>query len=425
MKGAGLREFPRAAVGWIAGIGAVSFLLAILLAAFAEDLGSPVSHGPDSYSRSALGHRAFAELLERNGVTVIHGRSERGVALGKSAAFLAEEPPPGFARRKEAVENLRRRIRRSVGSGAVLVLVPPKWEGFGDPARPEWILDSRPLGASEVQEVLDALLPRSRTEIRFRAGGEPKRMRCEDSWGGTRWVQLASPRLLEKSAGLEPIVTCGDGLLAARLPRQAFGGDAIIVSDPDLLNNQGLGRAQNASVAAGLFLGGLGVSKVLFDETIHGYTLGSGVLQELLRFPLILAVAHGLLVAALLVWSGMGRFGKVEAPPPALGSGKEVLVRNAAQLMQMAGTTGHLLPSYLDGTIRSVAAHHFLPADSPRGPLLRRLGEIAKSRRVSIDLTALRRQSDRLGRSPRVADARALDLAQRIHEWKKEMTDVH
>ena len=60
--------FSRAAIGWIAGLGVASFVLALILTAFGEDLfGKPTPHA-NSYSRSALGHRGLVELLQSLGV---------------------------------------------------------------------------------------------------------------------------------------------------------------------------------------------------------------------------------------------------------------------------------------------------------------------------------------------------------------------
>lgn len=419
------RAFSPVALRWIVAVASGSFLLTVVLTLFAENLGEPISAGADSYSYGALGHRAFAELLTRSGVKVSRRRSERGLALDPSTALVVAEPPESFADSGPSQSRLLRMVGPALMAGAPAVFVLPKWKGTPHPARPGWVRDRRPLGIAAVQKIAGVLPLFGRAKIRAAGGDGPPRWTCATSWGENRRVEVEAMQLIEPAEGVDPVVSCGDGLLVGRLRGAGRSGDLILVSDPDLLNNRGLGEAQNAAVAGGLFLDELGVSRVVFDETIHGHVRTTGFFGELVRYPLVLALVHGLLLSLLVVWAGMGRFRKLEPPPRALGSGKEVLVQNAAQLMSVSGVTWRLLPSYLDGSIRAVAAHYFLPHDATRAELAKRLSEIARSRGMPADLATMRREADRLARAPRVQDARALELAREIHRWRKEMTDVH
>ena len=93
---------------------------------------------------------------------------------------------------------------------------------------------------------------------------------------------------------------------------------------------------------------------MVFDETIHGFNRTPGLLAEALRFPMVLAVLQGLLLLGLVLWAGMGRFGKPLPAAPGLAAGKEVLIGNTAKLLA-------------DGGHAADSAVPLLPADDAGG----------------------------------------------------------
>ena len=105
---------------------------------------------------------------------------------------------------------------------------------------------------------------------------------------------------------------------------------------------------------------------MVFDETIHGFDRVPGLLAESLRFPLVLGVLQSLLLLAVVLWAGMGRFGKPLPAAPALAAGKEVLIDNTAKLLVTGGHAGDSLLRYFRQTTRTVAAHYVLLAGAGR-----------------------------------------------------------
>jgi len=122
--------FRRPVVAWLAGVATVSLALGLVLLVIQPGGGEVSSSAADSFSRSALGHRAFVELLRANGVPVLVSRYASADRAGLSALLLVAEPhldatDPGRARRLAAMS---RGVRTTL-------LVLPKWTGREDARR--------------------------------------------------------------------------------------------------------------------------------------------------------------------------------------------------------------------------------------------------------------------------------------------------
>jgi hypothetical protein len=193
-----------------------------------------------------------------------------------------------------------------------------------------------------------------------------------------------------------------------------------VIADPDLLNNQGLDRADNAQGIYQFFTRDLAAAGIVFDETIHGFNRVPGLLAESLRFPMVLGVLQSLVLLGVVLWAGMGRFGKPLPAAPALGAGKEVLIDNTAKLLVNGGHAGDSLLLYFRQTTRAVAAHFFLPPDLPDAERLVRLQRITHLHGLTWDLAALERSIHRLPDGRRGGDG-AAKIARRLYDWRMEM----
>ena len=113
--------FSRRTVGWIAGIAVVSFLASALLSVYGRDLVPKPFSGPNTFSDSALGHRALAELLKAMGLGVFPRQSFGGGGLGPERPLVLAEPDSSPTR----LANLRKEAK---DRKAPLVVVLPKWQ---------------------------------------------------------------------------------------------------------------------------------------------------------------------------------------------------------------------------------------------------------------------------------------------------------
>jgi hypothetical protein len=318
--------------------------------------------------------------------------------------------------------SLRELSREAANRSAPLVLVLPKWAA-GPPSErnPEWLskVDLRPLPS--VARFANALGQEGRkaetVELLRVKGGQ----RCSPGQGLSRpelSIQAAPLQLLKPSPGLKPLLECPGGILIARLGEDP---GVYLIADPDILNNQGLGRGDNAAAVHGFLTWDLGAAGVVFDETIHGFHRASGLLAEALRFPLALATLQSLLLLGIVLWAGMGRFGKPLPAPTALAAGKETLIDNTAKLLASGGHAADSLQRYFAAMTRAVAAHYFLPPDLAESERLARLQRLADRRGQGVDLAALERSFQELPPGRR-GEERAARIARQLHDWRGEMT---
>lgn len=421
--------FSRRTVGWIVAVATISFLLSLVLGVFGRELGRGPSPHANSFSASLLGHRGFLELLRSLGLGMISRQNRAGIGTGPRVPLVVAEPDPGWVggggshRLQALFEEARRRQ-------AWMVLVLPKWHGEPAASNPRWLssLDLFPTeeaarvvaAAAGPLQVAESIQRRERVDRRCDAPG----------LGGSSFaVDLAPAQLLEvkevRLGGMpqpESLVRCGDGTLVALLPATGASPGLVVIADPDLLNNQGLARGDHAALMVRL-LERLGAQGVVFDETVHGFIRSGGLLAELLTPPLLPASLHGLLLAGLVLWAGVGRFGSPRSEEPDLAAGKDVLVANTADLLAAGGHTAASLRRYFRQTVTEAARALHLPPSLDERATLKRLQEIAAGRGVEGDLTALRSRIGRLGTGPQTArDTEALDLARDLHHWYREVT---
>jgi hypothetical protein len=413
--------FSRRALAWIIGTVATSFVAAMLLGVYGADLERGPEPGPNTFSHSALGHRALAELLRSMGLGVVSRQSPAGGGVGPRRPLVIAEPDLD-----ESPSRLQDLRREATKRSAPLVLVLPKWRAGGPRKdKPEWLASVGLLDRAAVQWVVQALGEPELREV------QPRRLRetgrCSAFWGPggapvELQVEVKPAQLLVPRPGLEPVVGCAGGLLVARRPGTATHPPIFLVADPDLLNNYGLGRGENATVVVGFLTEALGATGVVFDETVHGFNRTPGLMAEALRFPMSLGVLQSLILLGIILWAGMGRFGKPLPVPAGLAAGKEVLIDNTAKLLAGGGYAADSLARYFRQTTRAVAAHYFLPSDLPEGERLARLQRITAARGGSLSLVELEQSIRRLPESRRGGEP-AATIARKLHQWRLEMTN--
>lgn len=416
--------FSRRTLGWIIGSVAASLLATVLLTVFGKDLDRRPTPSANSFSDSALGHRAVVDFLSRTGLGVVPNRSLSGGDIGPQRPLVLAEPDPrGPGWDPEHLKELWGKAR---DRKAPFVLVLPKWRAVAPRKdKPEWLeeVELRPEG--EVLAAVPGLGETGLETLSLRQVRGP--LRCTASWdsySSTFTVNADPVRLLEPSRGLRPMVTCDGAVLVARRDATAEWPQTVLVADPDLLNNQGLGRADNAILIYQFFAQGLEARGAVFDETIHGFTRTPGLLNEAMSFPLVLGVLQGFMLLGVVLWAGMGRFGKPLPASAGLAAGKEILIDNTAKLLTNGVHSEDSLAQYFRQTTRAVAAHYFIPPDLPDPERLARLQKITAAHGHKLILADVERSVWKLPLGPRGAE-QAARIARRLYEWRLEMTNVH
>jgi len=395
--------FSRYTAALLAGAAALSLAATFALGALG-DLAEPGGAGADGYSRSAIGHRAFLDLVRQEGRTVLLSRSRTSQkARGDVITALLE---PGLGLDGERAPAVLSDIRQAASQ---LLVVLPKREGVPDGLRPRWVSAVRPAPIDAAERILKAL--HLDAEV----------VRGVDSLGHLDGP-LPTPELLEpqlvRSNELKPLLSSTEGILVGE--RVEGEKRLLLVADPDVLETHGLGRGQNAELALAL-LDRLGPGKALLvDETLHGHEITPSITRELFRFPLVLATVQALATLALLGWAALVRFGRPLPPSPPFAPGKALLVENTAELLRAGGHAGEAARAYLRAAREEVLSRLPPPggAETPEAWLRR----LEATRERSGDLARLTSRVERIVDGRRGAATEAVRAALQISRWREEMT---
>ncbi|MHC4341381.1 MAG: hypothetical protein ACYSX0_14365, partial [Planctomycetota bacterium] len=325
---------------------------------------------------------------------------------GRGALLVVAEPLVILRHYEtELLQNMIRQAKR-------VLIVLPKW--VGEAGEGGWIRRVREHDYAEVDAVLDVL----------GIGGQVVRTTWDVSKQWYREEVGVDPRIefpqLVRSVDLEPIVSTGEGTLLGRADTRF--GTIHLLSDPDVLSNQGLYLEGNAEFTLRMIdMLRREDGAVVFDETVHGFSQPPNFYRSLFEFPLVLATLQALVTAAVLAWAAMSRFGAPARMRPALQAGKAFLIGNIAALLRHGGHSRHALDRYLKSAIAEVRDGLHAPAGLDKEQTRAWLEASANVRGVGVRLERLeayvRHGSDR----PRTFDPRTLSVARQIHRWKEEM----
>ena len=205
------------------GLGAAAFLaMAFFMISGEGGRGLRVA-SPTTNSRSAIGYRAFTELLRRFELAIV-APTPAQIAGASLRIVLAPKTP----------EEVRGGISSTPGP---VLIVLPKWQAYAQTLG-DSVASVRLLGPETVslmaREIADDI------EI-----GRPASVGAWRNEGIEGEPQLRQPQLV-RSAKLCPLVSTAEGMLLARLCRRP---NVVVLADPDVLANHGLWRGDNAVLA--------------------------------------------------------------------------------------------------------------------------------------------------------------------------------
>jgi len=117
------------------------------------------------------------------------------------------------------------------------------------------------------------------------------------------------------------------------------------MSDPDVLSNGGLARADNAALAEAIFRRVFPDRRLAVDEVHHGFEWKPDLVSALFVFPGVVPTAGVILFLLFLFWALSADWGGREALPE-LEQSRLDQVRNAARLLSRHGRHGEALAVY-------------------------------------------------------------------------------
>jgi len=410
-----VENFSRRRLKWILAIGGVSLAFGILLGIFQGDLMEFRSWSTDSFSKSAIGHKGFAELLRGLDIPLIVSTHASGSKAGTSGLLIIAEPTL-----TDTASLYTGLFDRMLRQSHTRIIVLPKWRGIPLVGSSMWVEAMVLMNKEAASSVLEAL------------GIEARVVRITDSTVTLNWdrnsygvaPQLLAPQLMAGDQ-VEPLIACDEGTLlgAVKSGHTNYAGVTVILSDPDLIANHGLARGDNALLAVRIVDHLRNDGGVVLDETIHGFSLRRSIWRSFFEYPLILVLLQVFLLAGVILWTASIRFGSPIRYDRRIASGKGYLIQNTASLLRHGAHHRYLIGRYFNSSIRHVAQNLHLSGWATTGDTIARLDAIGKRRGVGVDLGGLTASVRELEAKQDVTASEAVSAAWRIHKWRKGMTD--
>ena len=325
------RAFKARTMLLVTAVGTLAFIAMLLLGAYAPDLRSGHDGGSHALSKAATG---FSGLVSLAGATGHNPVIVRVLPDLDSEDLAIITPDHGSADVGKILETR--------GSRATLIVLP-KWDTMPDRERPGWVRVGGLLPSEDPGRMLYPANPLK--VVRAKGHAEPLR---DVGLAAKAGVHFLAPAILQTMSGkgLEPLITTADG----RVVLGRIGDGLYVLSDPDLLNNHGMGDEHQAVAAVALldFLNSTGATSVLFDVTANGLGRSRSPLKLAFDAPFLgvtLVIFAAMLLAA---WQALVRFGPVRHADRAIAFGKAALVDNSAALIRKASREAHLGGRYVD-----------------------------------------------------------------------------
>ncbi|NIA71812.1 hypothetical protein HBA54_24760 [Pelagibius litoralis] len=405
-SGAGGGAFSFRAVAILIVVGTLCFATATLLAVF-SDPQSERTFGANAYSQSAIGYKAWAEILRALETPILISRNASAEkAVEDNLLIVAQPHVDGDA--MEALETMQ--------DTWIVLLVLPKWEGRPDFPNRRWLAEMRLLDPSTPERVLSLVMDESKLQ----------RSEKPQQWRGTDWnimPSLTEAQLIQ-SPEITPIVESDDGVLLGEVRRD--GTTYWVLSDPDVISNIGIDDGDNAAFAVAMVQALLPPGgTVIFDEAVHGFTTSPDLWRALLTFPLNLAVLQMLAAVGILIWAAAGRFGAPSPAPPRLEAGKRGLIENTANLFEYAGNLPDILRRYHDACLRDLGRHMSIPRDLDEHDLRRWLDRVGEARGTKLRYSEVNSRAAAASQQLNAPLPHFLRAARRLYRWKQEMIHGH
>ena len=401
--------------------GAVAFISMLYLIG-AGDTGRRGNDGRAHAASNGLnGFSGLAQILEKKGYNVRKSRSLGGL----DTYGLLIVTPPSYMEAEELSDLLKKRE----DYGPTIVILP-KWYAQKLPeklpARVREKLDRdigegwvklRDLDTPEWPEDLPAPYG-FKVETEELEKGQSRGWESLDHRGE---VPTSTMQFAELGEVHEALVTDDAGHPLAFTVVGEEGSDyydnaswTLFVADPDLLNNYGLARQENAALAEELvdYVRHEEMTDITFDLTLNGFGGEANLLTLAFTPPFLAATLCLILALAVIAWRAFLRFGPPIAEGPAIAFGKKRLIANGAGLILRGKRFGLLTASYAAIVRRRLAASLGLP----------------RANDEAIDAAIGRRLPQSEPFSPRAATLRAarkpheiLRAARALHELEKEL----
>jgi hypothetical protein len=373
----------------------------VLLTAYAPDLRASRGGGAHALSRSAIGYAGAVRLLRLMGEPVLVSESSLGPKTFPVLMVLTPQEPDALGALSDTADRL---------------VVLPKWAAEPDDRHPGWAGAAVLLPARFVTAVLPTRLQGVRVRRRGLGDRPPTRLTSDLGIWPDAGLPAGSVEQFQTIAGgpLQPLVRDEQGDMVLGV---AGGGHLYVLSDPDLLDTQGLRDPRTARIAASLLLALRTEGRpIAFDLSATEAGGRRSLLRLAVEPPFVAATACLLMVAALVGLQAWFRFGPAQRAPRAVALGKTALVENGAAMVRLARREARMAGRYVH-LCRSRAAAA-LGAGHLEGAALdefldRWAARVGAAERITALQAAAHEVTDGSGLAV---------LAKRARQWRQEVT---
>jgi hypothetical protein len=200
----------------------------------------------------------------------------------------------------------------------------------------------------------------------------------------------------------------------------AYGSGRIaILSDPYIVSNGGINRADNLFLASGVVTGGRR-GRVAFDEFHQGY--GSSQNEFFAYFrgtPILWIFAQGGLVLLAIVWTRGRRFARPLPAPSVDRRSKLEFVASMAELQQRSRAYDLAIENIYQRTRRALARYGGLPANASLEKIATSVARRSGKSRRKLE-ALLRECEDSIAGAP-LTPRRAVELARSLRELERDL----
>jgi hypothetical protein len=380
-----------------AGVFATSAYL--LLSAYAPSLRAETGGGAHALSRSAVGYAGVVRLLRMMGQRVVVSQGSPARSNFPGLMVLTPEPGRGMGKLESQYDRL---------------VVLPKWLTRPDPRHPGWQAN-----ALAIPEVLVTLgLPDNLKDLtvtrRPPDASGPLRVASRFSdWDGRPIGPISEFQTIQGKT-LDPMVTDDKGAVVLGAIKNTT---IYVLSDPDILNTQGIRDLRTARLAAAVLLTMKTQGQpIAFDISATEAGGQKNLLRLAVEPPFLGATLCLLAVAALVGVQAWFRFGAARRAPRAVALGKTALVETGAGMVRLAKREPQMARRYVQLCRHRAAAA--LGAAHLEGQALdefldRWAERVGAHDRISAIAAEALQVKDILGLTA---------LAQRARRWRLEVT---
>lgn len=319
-------------------------LLAMLLMAGSGLLMGELNNG-DAHGggRGLNGYAAFYRLLDASGYDVALGRDESAI---RQPGLLVLTPPQGAKG-----EDIAKIVATHRAIGPVL-LITPKWLAAAPSAQRKGVQK----GWVELTGVAAPAWTGFLDDVTVTIA--PATPQARDDLGHIVTLPYPDQVLSGEGDRLVDWVRDGNGRTLAGEVDSGETHPLVVLFEPDLANNAGMARRENADLMGAIVhdLLPAGQRLITFDVTLNGLGRSPNLLTLAFTPPYLAATLCLLLAALAAGWRAFHRFGPALTEARALNFGKQALADNAAGLIRRTGRWRLLPVPYADATRDRIVA---------------------------------------------------------------------